>query len=243
MQRRFRSVRIHRHGFTLIELLVVIAIIAILSGMLLPALGKAKGSAKRISCANSLRQLGISTAMFTGEHEGRFPARRIPGSWPDQLYEDYRDVRILRCPADGPGEPASHTELKDSPADSAPRSYLINGWNDIFQERYQGASVAQLMGKQLEESALVKPSDTILFGEKENQSKHYYMDLLESAAGNEFEEVDHAKHSEGKSGTGGSNHTFADGSVRYLRRGEAIAPFNLWAVTEKWRVTNPQLPN
>jgi prepilin-type N-terminal cleavage/methylation domain-containing protein len=238
MQRRFYPECHYRQAFTLIELLVVIAIIAILSGMLLPALGKAKGSARRISCANSLRQLGISTTMFTGEHGGRFPVRKIPGSWPEQLYEGYGNISILRCPADGPAQPASHDELKDSPADSAPRSYLINGWNDILQDRYKGASVSQLMGKELEEGALPKPSATILFGEKENQSKHYYMDLLESAAGNDFEEVDHAKHTEGKAGTGGSNHTFADGSVHYLRRGEALAPFNLWAVTEKWRTAN-----
>jgi prepilin-type N-terminal cleavage/methylation domain-containing protein len=56
-----------RRGFTLIELLVVIAIIAILAAMLLPVLGRAKESGKRISCLNNLRQLSLSSQMYVGD--------------------------------------------------------------------------------------------------------------------------------------------------------------------------------
>jgi|688.fasta_scaffold348109_2 prepilin-type N-terminal cleavage/methylation domain-containing protein/prepilin-type processing-associated H-X9-DG protein len=232
-------------GFTLIELLVVIAIIAILAGMLLPSLGRAKEAAKRISCVNQLRQLGISTTMYAGDNGGEFPDRSITNRWCDRLLPIYKSVKLLTCPSDlgpdGKNRPASADANTNHIGDSAPRSYIINGWNDQFAAEMGDAfSMNAIVGRTIKESVIREPSETILFGEKLYPIGHFFMDFLEGKLGNDIEALNHSTHnsttrtaSGGKGG--GSNYAFTDGSTRFLKHGKSLAPINLWAVNERWR--------
>jgi prepilin-type N-terminal cleavage/methylation domain-containing protein/prepilin-type processing-associated H-X9-DG protein len=238
-----------RIGFTLIELLVVIAIIAILVAMLLPALSRAKETARRISCMNNLRQLSLAARLYVDDNQGYYPVRSGTDRWPDKFYDNYgKSVKLLLCPTDGLNGIIPKSGSGSNVADAAPRSYLINGWNDFFINPPTDPQGMNL-GDRMKENAIIYPSDTVVLGEKLSDAGDYYMDLFENfqkTGGNDTSVAEQCRHdnrnassqADGQSGSGGSNYALADGSARFIKYPQAVSPLHLWCIADTNRVMN-----
>lgn len=134
-----------KRGFTLTELLVVLAIVALLAGLLLPVLARARAEARRTQCKSQLGQIAKAVNLYADEHGQRYPTLALRPTMNDgarlcdALQAYVPDPRLFRCPADDRG-------LFESEGASYEWNVILNGQPPAgFLEQVVGSSKAPML--------------------------------------------------------------------------------------------------
>jgi prepilin-type N-terminal cleavage/methylation domain-containing protein/prepilin-type processing-associated H-X9-DG protein len=156
-------------GFTLIELLVVIAIISMLAAIIMPVFGRAREMARRSSCQNNLKQIGIGIQQYVQDYDERFP-RRVAGvqsdgqgaddttqTWKVVIQPYVHSTQIFACPSN------TGRESNDVSVPAFPISYVCNGLDDT--STIGGGTTPMCKGTGVNSSAIASTSLTLLVTE------------------------------------------------------------------------------
>jgi prepilin-type N-terminal cleavage/methylation domain-containing protein/prepilin-type processing-associated H-X9-DG protein len=209
------------HGFTLIELLVVLGIIALLCAFLYPALSLATRHAQCAGCASHMRMLGIAFMNYASDNDGQIPGRVQNGDkWPVLLLPYVGDPKAYVDPGDPIASKVPSQDLASNDANNS--SFFFNGFNDLGAYTNPNVDIRLVN--------ISNSTNVILLGQKISGSTQYYMDFVEAPHGNQNDILNKVAY------FGGSNYTFADGSVRFMLLNDYND--NMWLVN-----TNYQIPS